>query len=74
MESRIGKTNRVRLAVEGLEGRETPSSFTINIGDGDHAKAVLTMETGPGASGAIVGQAADPSGVQGTILLGTANQ
>ena len=50
------------------------SSFTLNIGDGAHASAVLTMVTGPSASGSIVGHAAPQSGVSGTIILGTGNQ
>jgi hypothetical protein len=74
MQSPTGKTNGVRLSIEGLEGRETPSSFTLNIGDSAHASAVLTMQTGADANGAIVGHAAPQSGVDGTIPLGTANQ
>jgi hypothetical protein len=65
----------VRLAVECLEERDTPSTLTVSLGDGAHTSAILTMETGaPGASGSIVGHAAEPSGVSGTIVLGTANK
>jgi hypothetical protein len=74
MDSRIGMKNRVRLAIESLEERDTPSSLSLNIGDGVQASAVLTMETGPSANGAIVGHAAPQSGVSGTIDLGTANK
>jgi hypothetical protein len=74
MVSSISMKNRVRLAIENLEGRDTPSTLSVNLGDGAYAAAVLSMETGPGASGAIDGHAASQSGVSGTILLGTANQ
>ena len=75
MEPRNALSNRSRLVVESLEERDTPSTLVVNLGDGAHAAAVLTLETGaPGASGAIVGHAAPQSGVSGTILLGTANQ
>jgi hypothetical protein len=74
MESRIDMKNRTRLQIETLEGRDTPSSLSFSIGDGVHAAAVLTMETGADASGSIVGHAAPQSGVAGTISLGTANQ
>ena len=74
MEPRNALSNRSRLVVESLEERDTPSTLVVNLGDGAHADAVLTLQTGPGASGAIVGHAAPQSGVSGTILLGTANQ
>jgi hypothetical protein len=74
MQSCFGMKNRVRLAIEHLEQRETPASLTHSLGDGAHAAADLTMDTGPYASGAIVGHAAPQSGVAGTIFLGTANQ
>jgi hypothetical protein len=69
-----GKSRSVRLAVERLEERDTPSTLSVNLGNGAIADAVLTLETGAGASGAIVGHAAPESGVAGTISLGTANQ
>ena len=68
------KTQSCRLGVERLEERETPSTLNVSLGNGSIADATLTLETGPGASGAIVGHAAPQSGVSGTILLGTANQ
>ena len=74
MKSRIGMKNRARLELETLEERDTPSSLTLSIGDGVYASADLTMETGPGASGSIVGHAAPQSGVTGTIFLDTANK
>ena len=74
MEPRNALSNRSRLVVESLEERDTPSSLTVSLGDGTIAGATLTLETGAGASGAIVGHAAPQSGVSGTILLGTANQ
>ncbi len=74
MEPRNALSNRSRLVVESLEERDTPSSLTVSLGDGAIADATLTLETGAGASGAIVGHAAPQSGVSGTILLGTANQ
>jgi hypothetical protein len=75
MEPRNALSNRSRLVVESLEQRDTPSTLTVSLGDGAHADAALTLETGaPGASGAIVGHAAPQSGVSGTIVLGTANQ
>lgn len=67
-------SNRTRLQIESLEMRDNPSTLTVGLGDGAHADATLTMETGAGAHGAIVGHAAPQSGVAGTILLGTANQ
>lgn len=67
-------SNRTRLQIESLEMRDNPSTLTHSLGDGAHADATLTLETGAGASGAIVGHAAPQSGVAGTILLGTANQ
>ena len=74
MEPRNVLSNRSRLVVESLEERDTPSSLTVSLGDGAIADATLTLETGAGASGAIVGHAASQSGVDGTIALGTANQ
>ena len=75
MEPRNTLSNCVRLVVERLEERDTPSSLSVSLGNGAIADAILTMETGaPGASGSIVGHAAPQSGVDGTILLGTANQ
>ena len=75
MEPRNALSNRSRLMVESLEQRDTPSTLVVHLGDGAHADAVLTMETGaPGASGAIVGHAAPQSGVGGIIVLGTANK
>jgi hypothetical protein len=74
MEPRNTPSNRTRLMVESLEGRDTPSTLVVNLGDGGHASAILTIQTGAGAGGAIVGHAAPQSGVSGTILLGTANQ
>ena len=75
MEPRKSLSNRIRLVVERLEERDTPSSLSVNLGNGTIADAVLTMNTGaPGASGAIVGHAAPQSGVDGTIVLGTANR
>ena len=74
MEPRNALSNRSRLMVESLEQRDNPSTLVVNLGDGAHADAVLTLETGASASGAIVGHAAQQSGVSGTILLGTANQ
>jgi hypothetical protein len=66
--------NRTRLVVESLEERDSPSSLTVSLGDGTIADAALTLETGAAASGAILGHAAQQSGVSGTIALGTANQ
>ena len=75
MEPRNTLSNRIRLVVERLEERDTPSTLTVHLGNGVIADATLTLETGaPGASGSIVGHAAPQSGVDGTILLGTANQ
>ena len=74
MEVQSRKSRPVRLALERLEERDTPSTLTVSLGDGAHASAILTMETGPSARGAIVGHAAEPSGVSGTIVLGTDNQ
>jgi len=74
MDSSISMKNRVRLAIEDLEERSTPSTLTVDLGDGVQTSAVLSMETGAAASGAIIGHAAAPSGVAGTIYLGTANQ
>ena len=74
MEPRNALSNRSRLMVESLEERDNPSTLVVNIGDGAHANATLTMQTGAGASGAIVGHAAPQSGVSGTIFLGTANK
>ena len=74
MESRNVLSNRSRLMVESLEVRDTPSTLTVGIGNGTITDATLTLETGAGASGAIVGHAAPQSGVAGTIPLGTANQ
>jgi hypothetical protein len=74
MKLHSGKSRSVRLGVECLEERDTPSTLSVGLGDGDNASAILTMETGPSASGAIVGHAAEPSGVAGTIVLGTANR
>ena len=74
MASRIGMKNRARLEIETLEERDTPSSLSLSIGDGIQAAAVLSLETGADASGAIVGHAAAQSVVSGTIVLGTGNQ
>jgi hypothetical protein len=74
MEPHRRKSHRVHLEIESLERRNTPSSLTVSLGNGTIADATLSLETGPGASGAIVGHAAPQSGVSGTILLGTANQ
>jgi hypothetical protein len=74
MESRNALSNRSRLMFESLEGRDTPSTLTVSLGNGSVADATLTLVTGATASGAIVGHAAPQSGVNGTILLGTANQ
>jgi hypothetical protein len=74
MEPRRQISHRARLEVETLEQRDTPSSLSVSLGNGTVADANLTMETGPGAFGSIVGHAAPQSGVSGTILLGTANQ
>jgi hypothetical protein len=74
MQPRNALSNRTRLGVESLEERDTPSSLAVSLGDGTIAAATLTLETGPGASGAILGHAAPQSGVSGTILLGTANK
>jgi len=74
VESRNALSNRSRLGVESLEGRDTPSTRSVSLGNGTVTAATLTLETGPGASGAIVGHAAPQSGVSGTLLLGTANQ
>jgi hypothetical protein len=74
MELRNALSNRTRLGVESLEVRDTPSTLTVSLGNGSITDATLTLQTGAGASGAIVGHAAPQSGVAGTILLGTANQ
>jgi len=74
MNPRNALSNRTRLQFESLEMRDNPSTLTANLGDGAVADATLTLETGAGASGAIVGHAAPQSGVVGTIALGTANQ
>jgi hypothetical protein len=74
VELRNALSNRTRLGIECLEQRDTPSTLVVGLGDGAHAAATLTLETGAGASGAIVGHAAPQSGVGGTIVLGTANQ
>jgi hypothetical protein len=74
MEPNRRTSRRVHLNVESLEQRDTPSSLSVSLGNGSIADATLTLETGPGAFGAIVGHAAPQSGVSGTILLGTANQ
>jgi hypothetical protein len=74
MEPRNALSNRSRLVIESLEDRDTPSTLTVSLGDGNIAAATLTLETGAGAHGAIVGHAAEQSGVAGTISLGTANQ
>ena len=74
MEPRNALSKRSRLMVESLEWRDNPSTLVVNLGDGAHADAVLTLERGAGASGAIVGHAAPQSGVSGTIFLGTANR
>jgi hypothetical protein len=74
MGPRNALSNRSRLVVESLEERDSPSTLTVGLGDGTVTAATLTLETGPGASGAIVGHAAPQSGVSGTILLGTANR
>jgi hypothetical protein len=74
VEPRNALSNRSRLVVESLEGRDTPSTLSVSIGDGAIADATLKLETGAGASGAIVGHAAPQSGVGGVIPLGTANQ
>ena len=74
MQPRNALSNRSRLGVESLECRETPSTLIVSLGNGAIADATLTLTTGAGASGAIVGHAAPQSGVSGTILLGTANQ
>jgi hypothetical protein len=68
-------SRRVRLEVESMEQRDTPSTLVVNLGNGALADAVLTMVTGaPGASGTIVGHAAPQSGVGGTIILGSGRQ
>ena len=66
----------VAAAERGESGpaTRTPSTLTVSLGDGTVAAATLTLATGAGATGAIVGHAAAQSGVDGTILLGTANQ
>ena len=74
MQPRSALSNRTRLGVESLEQRDTPSSLTVGLGNGTVTDATLTLETGPSASGAIVGHAAPQSGVGGTIFLGTANK
>ena len=77
MEPRNSLSKRVRLAVERLEERDTPSSFTVNLGNGTVTgpDAILTMNTGvPGAYGLIDGHAAAPSGIVGQIVLGTDNR
>ena len=74
MQPRNALSNRSRLGVESLEERDAPSSLTVSLGNGTVTDATLTLETGPGAHGAIVGHAAEQSGVSGTIFLGTANK
>jgi hypothetical protein len=74
MEPRNALSNRSRLGVESLEQRDTPSTLVVSLGNGTITDATLTLETGAGAHGAIVGHAAPQSGVGGTIVLGTANK